>query len=55
MTMSVDLTNLQRQIAHAVDRIGRAKVESAACAIVALNPEIQVEALRERAGATAPA
>lgn len=45
----VDLTNLQRQIAHAMDRVGQAKVESAAHAMQALNPEIQVAARRARA------
>jgi molybdopterin/thiamine biosynthesis adenylyltransferase/ribosomal protein S18 acetylase RimI-like enzyme len=39
----VDLTNLQRQIAHATPRIGMAKVESARQAIAAINPEIRVE------------
>jgi molybdopterin-synthase adenylyltransferase len=48
---TVELTNLQRQIAHEVSRIGMAKVESAAHAMHALNPEVQVHALRERAGA----
>src|SRR5256885_6334590 len=37
---TVDLTNLQRQIAHGSDRIGMAKVESAPPAIAAGNPEI---------------
>jgi adenylyltransferase/sulfurtransferase len=40
----VDLTNLQRQIAHASDRIGMAKVESARQAVAAINPEIRIEA-----------
>jgi adenylyltransferase/sulfurtransferase len=44
----VDLTNLQRQIAHASDRIGMAKVESARQAIAAVNPEIRVEAREAR-------
>jgi len=47
----VDLTNLQRQIVHSVERIGRPKVESAAQALRAINPDVQVHALRERAGA----
>ena len=42
---SVDLTNLQRQIAHTVARMGQAKVESARSAILAINPEIQITAL----------
>src|SRR5260370_31655868 len=39
----VDLTNLQRQIAHATERIGMAKVESARQAVAAVNPAIRVE------------
>jgi molybdopterin-synthase adenylyltransferase len=38
----VDLTNLQRQIAHTTDRIGEKKVESARLAVQALNPECRV-------------
>jgi molybdopterin-synthase adenylyltransferase len=41
---TVDLTNLQRQIAHGSERIGMAKVESARQAIASVNPEIRVEA-----------
>ncbi len=48
---TVDLTNLQRQIAHAVDRVGRPKVESARTAVAALNPGVQVQALAARADA----
>ncbi len=48
---TVDLTNLQRQIAHTVARVGRPKVESAAQAIAAVNPEVRVVALKERADA----
>lgn len=39
----VDITNLQRQIAHTTDRIGAPKADSAAETIAALNPEIRVE------------
>lgn len=39
----VELSNLQRQIAHATDRIGQSKVESARSAMLAINPEIQVQ------------
>jgi molybdopterin-synthase adenylyltransferase len=39
----VELSNLQRQVAHTTDRIGVAKALSAAQAAVALNPEIHVE------------
>lgn len=38
----VDLTNLQRQILHATDRIGTAKVDSAHRTLHALNPEIEI-------------
>ena len=48
---TVDLTNLQRQIVHGVERIGRPKAESAAQTLHAINPEVRVIALRERADA----
>lgn len=38
----VELSNLQRQIVHTVDRIGMLKTESAAIALKALNPEVKV-------------
>ena len=38
----VDLSNLQRQVIHTTDRIGTPKVESAAEAIKALNPDVKV-------------
>ncbi|KRT53830.1 HesA/MoeB/ThiF family protein [endosymbiont of Ridgeia piscesae] len=41
----VDLSNLQRQIAHTTDAIGELKVESARRALLALNPEIQIETI----------
>jgi molybdopterin/thiamine biosynthesis adenylyltransferase len=44
----VDLTNLQRQIAHTTARVGAPKVDSLAAALEALNPETRVTALRER-------
>ncbi|HLI10080.1 MAG TPA: molybdopterin-synthase adenylyltransferase MoeB [Alphaproteobacteria bacterium] len=47
----VDITNLQRQIVHATDRLGMAKTESAARTLRALNPEVCVEARRLRLGA----
>lgn len=40
----VDLSNLQRQIAHTTDRVGVAKVESARLAVAAVNPEVHLEA-----------
>ncbi|MEH6825470.1 MAG: molybdopterin-synthase adenylyltransferase MoeB [Motiliproteus sp.] len=41
----VDLSNLQRQIAHRHADIGRLKVESARDQVLALNPQIQVTTL----------
>ena len=41
----VDLTNLQRQIAHTTARVGLLKVESATQAMQALNPEVRVTPL----------
>src|SRR5438067_11226822 len=38
----VDLSNLQRQVAHSNDRIGVPKVDSAEIAIPAINPEVEV-------------
>jgi sulfur-carrier protein adenylyltransferase/sulfurtransferase len=38
----VDRSNLQRQILHADDRVGRPKVESARATLQALNPDIHV-------------
>ena len=49
----VDLTNLQRQIAHTTDRVGMAKVESAARAIAALNPQVQLTLVSSRVDAAA--
>lgn len=40
----VDLSNLQRQIAHTTERVGMAKVESARLAVAAVNPEVRLEA-----------
>jgi len=41
----VELSNLQRQIAHTTDHIGVAKVASAQQTLAALNPEVQVTAI----------
>ena len=41
----VDLTNLQRQIAHTTARVGQPKVDSASQAMWALNPKVRVTAL----------
>lgn len=44
----VDLSNLQRQIAHGHDDVGRLKVESAADAVRALNDSVSVTTLSQR-------
>lgn len=46
---TVDLTNLQRQIVHSTARIGQAKVSSAKQTLEAINPEINIVALQEKA------
>jgi molybdopterin/thiamine biosynthesis adenylyltransferase len=46
---AVDVTNLQRQIAHTMDRVGQAKTESAKAAIAAINPDVRVETITARA------
>ncbi|RSZ55750.1 molybdopterin-synthase adenylyltransferase MoeB [Massilia atriviolacea] len=45
----VDLTNLQRQILHTTERVGQPKADSGRAALLAINPGIEVVALRERA------
>ena len=45
----VDLTNLQRQIAHTRARVGQPKVESARQSMLAINPDLTITALPERA------
>jgi molybdopterin-synthase adenylyltransferase len=50
---TVDLSNLQRQVAHTTARQGRSKVASAAEAMLAINPTIVVETLAQRADAQA--
>jgi len=44
----VDLSNLQRQIIHRTGDIGTAKVESAKRALGEINPEVTVQAHKER-------
>ena len=44
----VDLSNLQRQILHGTDRIGEAKVDSAARTVAALNPDVRLVPHRAR-------
>ena len=48
---TVDLTNLQRQIAHDMAHLGQPKVLSAAASIHALNPQARVVALQEKVDA----
>jgi len=48
---TVDLTNLQRQIAHDLSRVGQPKAESARRTILAINPEVDVRAVVQRADA----
>ncbi len=45
---SVELTNLQRQLAHGVDDIGRLKTESLKSAIQEINPECEVITISQR-------
>ncbi|WP_137719972.1 HesA/MoeB/ThiF family protein [Methylobacillus flagellatus] len=44
----VDLTNLQRQIVHSSASVGINKAESARSTLQAINPEVQVNVIRER-------
>lgn len=48
---TVDLTNLQRQIAHTEARIGQRKVDSAREAMRQINPSIEVDVIARRADA----
>lgn len=48
---TVDVTNLQRQIAHTTERVGQTKVSSAAVALAQINPEVQVHAVAQAADA----
>lgn len=45
---TVDLTNLQRQIVHRNDAIGRPKVDSARATLMQVNPECRVDVVAER-------
>lgn len=44
----VDVTNLQRQVLHTTEGVGRPKAQSAADALTALNPEVSVRIERTR-------
>jgi molybdopterin/thiamine biosynthesis adenylyltransferase len=48
---TVDITNLQRQVAHTLARVGSPKVDSIRQAVAALNPEVQVQTVAQRADA----
>ena len=48
---TVDLTNLQRQIAHNLARVGQPKADSARQTIHAINPDVQVLPVTKRADA----
>ena len=48
----VDATNLQRQILHNTERLGRSKVGSARETITALNPDVTVNGYEERLAAS---
>lgn len=50
---NVDLTNLQRQIAHRNDSVGMPKVVSARRTLIELNPEIEIVAIEARLDAQA--
>ena len=45
----VDLTNLQRQLAHRTNSVGMSKVESARQTLQAINPEVRIITVQERA------
>ncbi|MGZ5092059.1 MAG: HesA/MoeB/ThiF family protein [Burkholderiales bacterium] len=45
----VDLTNLQRQVVHRTDSIGKYKALSAQATLASINPEVEVVAVIERA------
>ncbi len=47
----VELSNLQRQIAHGQSRLGLAKAESACTTMASLNPDLQLRAVVARADA----
>jgi molybdopterin/thiamine biosynthesis adenylyltransferase len=47
----VDMTNLQRQIAHTTDSVGSAQGDIGAAAIGAINPHVQVQTVCLRADA----
>lgn len=45
----VDTTNLQRQIAHSLARVGQAKADSAKASMQAINPDLRIDTVLQRA------
>lgn len=45
---TVDLTNLQRQIVHTTQTVGRAKIDSAAQQLKALNPDVDITGIAHK-------
>lgn len=45
---TVEISNLQRQIAHSVNTLGRPKIESAKATFEALNPDVNVIGIQDR-------
>ncbi len=48
---TVDVTNLQRQIAHNLSRVGQPKADSVRQSVAAINPDVQLRAIARRADA----
>jgi molybdopterin-synthase adenylyltransferase len=48
---TVDATNLQRQIAHSLAKVGVNKAQSASLSIAGINPEVHVTCIEQRADA----
>ena len=46
----VDLTNLQRQVLHTAESVGKPKTESGRAALARINPEIKVVPVQQRLG-----
>lgn len=44
----VEITNLQRQVVHSTESLGRAKVESARRQLAALNPHVRIETIPKK-------
>ncbi len=49
---TLELSNLQRQIAHDASRLGQNKAHSARTAMLGLNPHVHIQALAQRATAS---